>query len=256
MPENQNPVFSDESTITGDGTEEHPLTGLGVTSINGLKGAVTLESLDGSISIAEIGNAINIEASIGTPSKFLSYPQGLPSSAIVTFNPAGSAGGFAGNVILMASIFIPIAIAFNKLLIHITTGDATGTDHYDFGIYDLAGNLLADIGAQAITTTGQKQFAIAQGTVTLKPGMYWFAFTGNVAGGITLDGYDTLAVEPFGIFASLVGTPTWFHSATASVGGALPATATPPAPVAATNLGESGAIVGTDVRPTFALTSY
>ncbi len=69
----QNPVYTDNVTILGDGTEEHPLTasssGL-VESVNGATGAVVLDSPDSSINITEtLPHTVHLE--VATPSPVL-----------------------------------------------------------------------------------------------------------------------------------------------------------------------------------------
>jgi hypothetical protein len=66
MADTQNPVYVDGSTITGDGTEEHPLAaaggGGGVSSLNAETGAVVIESTGGTVAITKpSGSTINLE---------------------------------------------------------------------------------------------------------------------------------------------------------------------------------------------------
>lgn len=70
MADTQNPVYTDNVTIAGDGTEEHPLAtkggGGGVTSLNAETGALTLESTGGSVAITTpSGSTINLEVESG-----------------------------------------------------------------------------------------------------------------------------------------------------------------------------------------------
>jgi Chaperone of endosialidase/Repeat of unknown function (DUF5907) len=60
------PVYADNITISGDGTDEHPLaviaSGSGVTSLNGLSGVVVLESVGGTVAITKPGGGdINLD---------------------------------------------------------------------------------------------------------------------------------------------------------------------------------------------------
>lgn len=256
MADTQNPVYVDGTTITGDGTEEHPLAGApgGVTSLNALTGAVVLESLDGSINITEIGQDINLEvANAAAPSKFLSYPQGLAATNFATVNFSNTAIGLAANHIVLFPIFLPYAVAAGSLFLDILGDDA---NNWDLGIYDVNGNLLVSLGATVFVATGAVQTAFKQGTVTLPPGMYWFAVTVNGAPTMTVEGWAASSVEPWSIFNSLSTNPGWFHTSTVSVGGVLPATIVAPAPVAATNISQSSLVTDPGSRPTFALTSY
>lgn len=64
MADTQNPVYTDGTTITGDGTEAHPLEaaggGSGVSSLNALTGVLSLTSPDSSITITPSGSDIEL----------------------------------------------------------------------------------------------------------------------------------------------------------------------------------------------------
>jgi hypothetical protein len=82
MPSNQNPVYVDPETMSGDGTIENPLSSMGgggggVTSLNALTGDLELTSTDASVVITPSGDTID-----------LSVPGG----------GGGSPGGSAGDI--------------------------------------------------------------------------------------------------------------------------------------------------------------
>jgi hypothetical protein len=77
-------------------------------------------------------------------------------------------------------ITISFPVAFSKMEIVVTLADTNSGHHYDFGIYDLSGNLLADVGPQTgLSSTGAHDLSLVQGTVTLQAGTYLFAMTGD-----------------------------------------------------------------------------
>lgn len=114
----------------------------------------------------------------------------------------------------------PIAwpLSVGHLTFNVVTFD-NSANLYDFGLYNAAGTLVANIGAASYTTGGIKTAALAQGTVRLNPGLYYIAATGNAT---------VLVISAIAANGSL-----WQFGANsnvgASVGGALPASITPPA---------------------------
>lgn len=61
--------------------------------------------------------------------------------------------------------------------ISVDIGNADGANNQDVGIYNSAGSLVADIGPTLWPSTGVQRFATVQGSVTIGPGIYLFAFT-------------------------------------------------------------------------------
>jgi hypothetical protein len=106
-------------------------------------------------------------------------------------------------------------ISFDTISINVA-GNDNGVTLSDFGIYDpTTGKLLANVGAQTGIVTdasGVNSFTVLQGTVTLSPGRYIFAFTANAnAGGFAYSAATSACIAVF------------YSTATHSVGGGLPA---------------------------------
>lgn len=72
-------------------------------------------------------------------------------------------------------------LTFSHIDTFVNTSDLIGL--YDMGIYNPAGTLLANIGAQHLSATGSVSFATVQGSLTLNPGLYLFGWTGNATTG-------------------------------------------------------------------------
>jgi pectate lyase-like protein len=124
------------------------------------------------------------------------------------------------NAINVIPFLVPMQLQFSKLTIDIGTTDSTGGDLYDVGIYSLSGALQCNWGATAFTASGPTDGSCAQGTVTLAPGNYIFAFTGNAT---------TAKIYPGNAYNTgfeILGSAT---SGTSSSGGALPSSIAVPA---------------------------
>jgi len=142
-------------------------------------------------------------------------------------NQAGSsAAPSAANAINVVEFYLPTQVVFSKLTIDIGTADTTAgslcggfADCYDAGIYDSGGNLKCNYGASAFNTSGVKDTACAQGSVTLAAGYYIFAFTGNATTAKIF--FGGAGGGGFGLLSSAT-------SATTSTNGALPATISVP----------------------------
>jgi hypothetical protein len=93
----------------------------------------------------------------------------------------GSSFNFTANHTEVSAFYLPTPLTFGHFVFAIRTADNSG-DLYDYGLYNSSGTLVADIGAQSITTTGVKNIALAGSwgsSVTLLPGLYYYAWTGN-----------------------------------------------------------------------------
>ncbi len=147
-------------------------------------------------------------------------------SALTAFVPGANGAGqntgpSAANAINVVAFLVPMQVQFGHMTIDIATPDTTAgslcgsfADCYDVGIYSLSGTRLCDWGATAFSSGGLTSVACAQGTVTLTPGNYIFAFTGNAT---TAKIYFGTAGN--GGFVQLSSAT----SGTSSTGGALPA---------------------------------
>ena len=163
-------------------------------------------------------------------------------SDLTTFVPGANGAGqntgpSSGNAINVVAFLVPMQVQFGHMTIDIATPDtAAGSlcgsfaDCYDVGIYNTSGTRLCDWGATAFSSGGLTSVACAQGTVTLTPGYYIFAFTGNAT---TAKIYFGTAGN--GGFVQLSSAT----SGTSSTGGALPATISLP------SLGQPSSVGGT-----------
>lgn len=134
------------------------------------------------------------------------------------------------NTLNLYGFVLPASVQFNKIVLSILTLDAANL--YDFGFYSYGGALVAHIGAQAIPATGVHAFAVVGGPITLNPGRYFVASTGNSttaqytqAGGAGI-AWNFQAVGGFGTSAA----------------GVLPGTITPPADLLVLNSGPAFAL--------------
>lgn len=80
------------------------------------------------------------------------------------------------NDIDASGFVLPYPLTFAHILVNIDTADAV--NDYDIGIYTKAGVLVANIGGQPLPSTGSQSFATLQGSQTILPGLYAFAWTG------------------------------------------------------------------------------
>jgi len=88
-------------------------------------------------------------------------------------------GGVAANTnqTRISGFALPAPLRFSQIGVRVGATDAV--NNYDLGVYNAAGTLIANIGAQPLPTTGFVSFATVQGAQTILPGIYAFAFTGN-----------------------------------------------------------------------------
>lgn len=126
---------------------------------------------------------------------------------------AGAFSWGGANTTFLYGFVLTCPYSVGHLGIDIGTADATGL--YDLGVYNAAGTLLLDIGAQHLPNTGTRLFAVSGGAKTIGPGLFGFAVTGNAT---------TATIS----FSSNAYFPYASGTGGASSGGALPATATIP----------------------------
>jgi len=118
------------------------------------------------------------------------------------------------NVLALSPFSLSYALTFSNIVVFVGTADAVNNS--DIGIYNSGGVLIANIGAQTLPSATEVTLPTVQGSQTILPGLYWFAFTSAGA---------TLA-----IFCDPNGLSYYFSLGFgASVGGALPASIVPPA---------------------------
>ena len=144
------------------------------------------------------------------------FPGGWPVSIwIDRNNSGGTAHSFPTNTLDIYGVQIDEQVQFSQLYIEIDALDAG--HNYDVGLYNFAGTLLANIGAQPLPATGNLFFNTVQGLITINPAIYWLVFTGAASTaqyGISFGQRGTLS------YATALATQ-------ASAGGACPATITP-----------------------------
>jgi hypothetical protein len=155
----------------------------------------------------------------GAAQSIWTYPK--ISGAPTNFNPVNSQSmNFTANKVVFMYVHIDVAITVGHFSFLPTTGDAT--NFYDWGMYDLSGTLIWNLGPQHFTaSSGQITTPLAQGTITIQPGNYWLAFTGNGTGLLFWGASPSQVAEYFYFVNSVSGTPLWWTSATSSSGGSL-----------------------------------
>jgi hypothetical protein len=229
-----------------------------VTSLQGETGALTLTSTGATVTITTpTANTINLEAggSTGASTQFWGYPEGMNGwgidQPILEFNSAQIGGG--ANAIVLWAFNIPYQVSLKHLGILIGHADASNT--YDFGIYNAAGTLLANTGAKTYSAASGATVifnTVTQGTPTVGPGLFFFAWTSSAAGSLGI----YVNYEPYSSFWQLNylvgGLGYWFPTVTASSSSTLPASITPPTFKASSTTGVGG---GTTPAPTGTITS-
>lgn len=107
---------------------------------------------------------------------------GGANAAITFWAPNGSVSGnttvIAANVVRLAHFFLSNTVAFNKIGITNITADAA--NNYSFGVFSLDGTVrYAHTTEQAMVGSGTfRALSVVEGTITLAPGDYLFAWTG------------------------------------------------------------------------------
>lgn len=125
----------------------------------------------------------------------------------------GTAAGFIGAY----GVVIPSPLTFSHLTVIVGAHDPAET--VDMGLYDYAGNLVANIGGRSLSANGLTTFATLQGVQTIPQGLYLFAESGTG--------------NTFGLYGNQFGGNMFWYFAigfeSALVPGTLPATVTTPA---------------------------
>jgi len=225
-------VTTDGVTIQGNGSVATPIALLdaitdGVTlqgaGISSSKLALKAVSTDGvTLQGAGVsGNSLALKAvqtaarltGAGTVASPLDIA-GWPITCFAIYDN-GNGQTVTANKLSLTAFPLPYALTFAHIGLRIITDDAT--HDCDIGLYNSAGTLVANIGAQTIGSTGNQTFATVQGSQTISPGLYWFAITSAASNLQT-----GLIVGQFGGLYNSTG----FGSST---GGALPSSITPPA---------------------------
>jgi hypothetical protein len=229
----------------------------GVTELNSLTGAVNITAGTG-ITIATSPGTVEISATSEseTAQTIWSWPGGNTTSSANANPVSGSIMNFVANQVNFFYVNIDKPIQVGKFSFLVASSD---THHYDWGMYDLSGTLIWNLGATIFNSTGLIETPLAQGTVTIQPGNYWLAFTGDGTG-IFFQGVTSSQVSPAMFFAnSKTGTPAWWTSSTVSTGGTLTGLSpvVPSAPTTASNLtnGIINSFSGQGIMPIISLTT-
>jgi hypothetical protein len=249
-----------------DGTNWATMRGIGgaggggVTSLDGLTGPIILAPGTG-ITISDSPGTITISATAVAENAqtIWSYPVATSASAASANPVSGSIMNFVANQVNFFYISIDKPIQVGNFTFLPTTGDAT--HHYDWGMYDLLGNLIWNLGAtifSAGSSSTQTTTPLAQGTITIQPGNYWLAFTGNGTG-LTWQAATSTQLGNALFFANSKTSPAWWTSVTSSTGGTLTGLGptVPSAPTTATNLtnGSVSSFSGQGIIPLISLST-
>lgn len=199
-----------DATLTGNGTGGSPLSASPIQNSDG----VTLQG-NGTAASKYAIKAVQVSARItgtGAVGSGLDVA-GWPVTAYVNFSLNNVGFGFTVNKLMYVIFPLGYSLLVSRASFNVHTADAV--NNTDFGIYNSAGTLVANIGAQILGSTGDKIISFVQGSVAMPPGLYAGVFTSN---GST---FQTLG--------STTNYSLGFSSAySASSGGACPATITFP----------------------------
>jgi len=133
---------------------------------------------------------------------------------VMGFVSSGQAASSA-NAIDVSTVYLP-SLHFSHITVDVSTTDSSTSDFYSWGLYSTSGSVLCSFTAVNLTAGGAIDQTCSQGTVTLSPGEYLFAFTGNATTAkIAYSGTAPVALS------SVV-------SSTTSSSGALPSTISVP----------------------------
>lgn len=129
--------------------------------------------------------------------------------------PFTGTGG--NNFIALFGFVFTVAVKLNKIVIPIAAADAVNL--YDIGLYTAAGALACHQGAATVPSTGVQSFPMTGGPITLPPGRYYLATTGQAA---TAEYF--FQNNATGLWSFLLAS-----TSIATTGGVLNSTITPPA---------------------------
>jgi len=131
-----------------------------------------------------------------------STPSGWP------VNYYGNSGDTSARAISLNGVdVVGFALYASLTFAHISFGvfTADGVNLYDVGIYNAAGALQADIGPTHLPSNTYQTIATVQGAVTLAPGLYLFARTGNANTAQLYGGSGQCWVDAVNVAASVGG---------------------------------------------------
>lgn len=129
--------------------------------------------------------AIDILVAPGTASSITPVSKWVNTAADGT--QAGTTLGSA-NITRLFGFTLDVPVNFSHIVFNVGTTDTTSgslcgafADCYDVGIYNSGGTLQGHCAAMALNEAGVVDCGTTEGTVTLPPGFYYFAFTGNAS---------------------------------------------------------------------------
>lgn len=135
-------------------------------------------------------------------------PKGWPVTFFTLFPNTNTSASPIANQVSVYGFTLGYLLTFSNIAFVVAVADAT--HNTDIGIYNQAGNLVANIGATLISGTGTQHFATLQGAQTINPGLYTFGFT---SAGTALT-FNTTANQICWL---------WNNNVATSSGGVLPA---------------------------------
>ena len=151
------------------------------------------------------------------------YQSQLPGNGATGINPA--------QQIILTPFFIAATLTFTQISVALLA--ASTTPDWDFGVYDNSGSLVANTGSVKPTPTGIKTMPIAQTSVTLPAGTYYFAQApGDTSGRVGIFNYGYVLKGLSALVIPNTNPP-----------GSLPPTITLPAPGVATDVRANVAFV-------------
>jgi Pectate lyase superfamily protein len=186
-------TLSLQSNTSNVGTFSHSITANRAWTLPDTSGAVIVQTgstpangdcaqfsaSGGTISIADSGTAC-------APALYTSYAMGFLSAGQA---PSGT------NAVDLSTIYLP-NVQFSHITVDVSTSDSNTGDFYSWAITDTSGNVKCSISVLNLTAGGASDASCTQGTVTLAPGKYIFAFTGNATTGkIAYSGTAPLALS-------------------------------------------------------------
>lgn len=201
-------VQTDGVTIQGDGSAGNKIALLDAITDN-----VTLQGAGISSSKLAI-KAVQTDATLTGAGTVASPLKVKPNTFFALGSGQGGGVSVSTNTLTLCGFSLEGALTFSNISVNIFSGDASFD--VDLGLYNAAGTLLANIGAQVINVTGIQVFPTVQGAQTIPPGRYLFAQTSNH--------------NSFELFGSTVAFWSWFAATGfgSSSGGALPASIAAP----------------------------
>jgi hypothetical protein len=133
------------------------------SSVWGIIEPLAISSVATNATLAGNGTGASPLSVAGWPVSFFTIGQGFDNLAATA------------NTLSLFGFALPDALSFGHIVFTVNTVD--GTNNSDVGIYTGAGALVANIGAQTLGSAGLLALPTVQGSQTVLPGLYLFAFT-------------------------------------------------------------------------------